>query len=321
MDDDADLEIPAVTLTVAPADAGRRLDHVLAARFPEHSRTWLARLVEEGHVDVVPRPGSRTRRVRPSMPVEPGDEIAVRLVPKDAPYAVPERIPLAVVHEDAWLIVLNKPAGLTVHPGAGEKSGTLANALAWHFGELSHVQGPLRPGIVHRLDRDTSGVMVVAKDDTTHWALADQFRRRTVRKEYHAVVKGRVELDADLVSGPIGPDRRQPTRMAIRVDVGRPSETYYEVMERMAAASYVRCLPKTGRTHQIRVHMASVGHPLISDRVYGGVVPQLWDLCPRHALHARSLTFRHPQTGEEATFEAPLPGDMTRLLERLRAGS
>jgi 23S rRNA pseudouridine1911/1915/1917 synthase len=319
VDEDADLEIPATTFTIVAEDAGRRLDQVLAGRFPQHSRTWLSRLVDEGHVEVVPQPGSRARRVRPSMPVEPGDVVSVRLVPKDAPYAVPERIPLHVVHEDEWLIVIDKPAGLTVHPGAGEKSGTLANALAWHFGELSHVQGPLRPGIVHRLDRDTSGVMVVAKDDTTHWALADQFRRRTVRKEYHAVVKGRVELDADLISGPIGPDRRQPTRMAIRVDVGRASETYYEVIERMATATLVRCLPKTGRTHQIRVHMASAGYPLLSDRSYGGLVQSVWELCPRHALHARSLTIRHPATGDDRTFEAPLPADMTRLIEHLRA--
>src|SRR5262245_56330440 len=139
----------------------------------------------------------------------------------------------------------------------------------------------MRPGIVHRLDKDTSGVILAAKDDTTHWALASQFRERTVRKEYHAVVKGVVELDADLVSAPIGPDRRSPTKMAVRMDVGRPSETYYEVIERYAAHTWVRCMPKSGRTHQIRVHMASVGHPLVSDHVYGGVQPALLEVCRR----------------------------------------
>lgn len=318
MDDDSEIDIPPATFVVSDADAGRRLDVVLAAHFPEHSRTWLSRLIDEGHVDVTAPAGSSAPRVRPGLRLEGGEEITVRLVPRDAPYAVPERIPLKILHEDAVLVVLDKPAGLTVHPGSGAKCGTLANALAWHFGELSHVQGPLRPGIVHRLDKDTSGVMVVAKDDTAHWALADQFRQRTVRKTYEAVARGRIELDADLISAPLGPDRRQPTRTAVRLDVGRPSETYYEVIERFAAATWTRCMPKTGRTHQIRVHMASVGHPLVSDRSYGGYVPALWDVCPRQALHARRLTFRHPTTGDDMTFEAPLPEDFTRLLEHLR---
>jgi 23S rRNA pseudouridine1911/1915/1917 synthase len=308
------------SLAVSDDEVGRRLDVFLAARFPDHSRTWLAGQIDEGHVDVHPGPGGRARRVRAGMRLEPGDTVVVRLAPREVPYAVPEKIPLRILHEDRWLVVIDKPPGLTVHPGSGERGGTLANALAWHFGELSHVQGPMRPGIVHRLDKDTSGVIVAAKDDATHWALADQFRNRTVRKEYWAVVRGRVELDADLVSGPIGPDRRSPTRMAVRVDVGRPSETYYEVIERFPAHTLVRCMPKTGRTHQIRVHMASVGHPLVSDRLYGGWVPALAEVCPRQALHARLLRFRHPQTGDEMEFVAPVPEDITRLLDHLRRG-
>jgi 23S rRNA pseudouridine1911/1915/1917 synthase len=172
---------------------------------------------------------------------------------------------------------------------------------------------------VHRLDKDTSGVILVAKDDQTHWLLASQFRDRQVRKEYHAVVRGVVDLDADLVSAPLGPDRRNPTKMTVRLDNGRPSETYYEVIERFDAHTLVRCMPKTGRTHQIRVHMQSIGHPIVSDRVYGNMVPALAALCPRQALHARSLTVRHPASGEPITFEAPVPPDMTRLLEHLRS--
>ena len=234
------------------------------------------------------------------------------------PYAAPEKIQLTAIREDQWLVVLNTPPGLTVHPGSGQKSGTMANALAWHFGELSRVQGPMRPGIVHRLDKDTSGVIIVAKDDQTHHHLASQFRERFVRKEYHCVVKGRVEFDADLIDAPIGPDKRMPTRMSVRFDVGRPSQTYYEVIERFARHSYVKCMPKSGRTHQIRVHMAFVGYPLVGDRLYGGMEPALQEICPRQALHARSVTFRHPQTGEVVTFEAPLPPDMTALIDHLR---
>jgi 23S rRNA pseudouridine1911/1915/1917 synthase len=317
---------------VEEKDDGLRLDVYLAQRLPMHSRTWLARHVAEGHVTLAraddPAAGEghhreasdegSVRKIRSGIHIETGDVIAIRLMPRTAAYAIPERIPLTILHEDPYLVVINKPAGLTVHPGSGEKSGTLANAIAYHFGELSHVQGPMRPGIVHRLDKDTSGVILVAKDDQTHWSVANQFRERTVKKEYHAVARGVISFDADLISGPIGPDRRHPTRMAIRLDVGRASETYFEVIERFSAHTYIRCMPKTGRTHQIRVHMMSAGHPLVSDRVYGGFVPALAEHCPRQALHARRLEITHPATGERMAFEAPLPEDFARLLEHLR---
>jgi 23S rRNA pseudouridine1911/1915/1917 synthase len=304
------------TFLAEAGDAGQRLDLFLVARFPGYSRTLLARAVQEGHVAVNE---STARKVRPGLRLEPGDRVRVRLPQRTEPYAAPERIPLTVLHEDRWLVAIDKPPGISVHPGAGVRSGTLANALSYHFGELSKLQGPMRPGIVHRLDKNTSGVMLVAKDDLTHHALAAQFRGRTVRKEYHAVTKGVVELDADLVSTPIGPHRRSPTKMAVRLDVGRQSETYYEVLERFRAHTYVRCFPKTGRTHQIRVHMGSVGHPLVSDAAYGGYVPELHALCPRQALHARAVTFVHPATGEETRIEAPLPEDFLRLVAHLRA--
>jgi 23S rRNA pseudouridine1911/1915/1917 synthase len=298
-----------------PGDGGERLDVFLVRRFPGHSRTSLARQIDEGHVAVNGRVGGR---VKPGMRVDEGDEIRVYLAQRSEPYAAPEKIPLKVLFEDKWLVVLDKPPGLTVHPGTGEKSGTMANALAYHFGELSRVQGPMRPGIVHRLDKDTSGVILVAKDDQTHHHLASQFRERFVRKEYHAVVRGRVELDADLVDAPIGANKRAPTRMAVRFDVGRASQTYYEVIERFPHHTYVKCMPKTGRTHQIRVHMAFVGYPLVGDKLYGGVEPALSEICPRQALHAHKLTFRHPESGEMMTFEAPLPADMAALIEHLR---
>lgn len=313
MTEDASASVP--TFTASGDDAGQRLDVFLAARFPEHSRTWLARQVDEGRVEVR---GSRARKVRPGLRIEAGDVVRANLPLREEPRAAPEKIPLRVIYEDEWLAVIDKPPGLTVHPGSGEKSGTLANALAWRFGELSGVQGPTRPGIVHRLDKDTSGVILVAKDDTSHWNLAGQFRDRTVRKEYLAVVRGRVELDADLISAPLGPDRHRPTRVAVRMDVGRPSETYFEVIERFEAQTYVRCLPKTGRTHQIRVHMASIGHPIVSDPLYGGSLPSLAPFCPRQALHAHSLTIRHPHTADVHTFVSPLPADVEALLSHLR---
>lgn len=296
-------------------DQGERLDVFLVRRFPGWSRTQLARLVGEGHVSVNGRVGGR---VRPGMRLDDGDEVRVVLARRSEPYAAPEKIPLTVLYEDPWMLVIDKPAGLTVHPGTGEKRGTLANALAYHFGELSQVQGPMRPGIVHRLDKDTSGVMLVAKDDTTHHRLAAQFRDRSVRKEYDAVVRGVVELDADLVSAPIGVNKRVPTRMAVRFDVGRASETYYEVVERFERHTWVRCKPKTGRTHQIRIHMAFLGHPLVGDKLYGGVEPALSEYCPRQALHARRIEFTHPETGDVLTFESPLPSDIRNLIAHLR---
>ena len=299
----------------APDESGDRLDVFLVRRFPGYSRTQLARQISEGHVAVNGKVGGG---VKPGMRIDEGDEVRVFLAQRTEPYAAPEKIPLTVIHEDQWLLVLNKPPGLIVHPGSGAKGGTMANALAYHFGELSRVQGPMRPGIVHRLDKDTSGVILVAKDDQTHHHLASQFRERFVRKEYRCIVKGRVEFDSDLIDAPIGANKQIPTRMAVRYDVGRESQTYYEVIERFAAHSYVRCMPKSGRTHQIRVHMAFTGYPIVSDKLYGGMEPALYELCPRQALHAYQITFRHPQTGEIVTFEAPLPPDMTALLAHLR---
>ena len=298
-----------------PGDRGERLDVFMVRRFPGYSRTQLARQIQEGHVAVNGRVGGK---VKPGLRIEEGDEVRVYLSQRTEPYAAPEKIPLTVLFEDEFMLVLNKPPGLTVHPGAGAKGGTMANALAWHFGELSRVQGPMRPGIVHRLDKDTSGVILVAKDDLTHHGLGAQFRDRTVRKTYWAIVRGVVELDADLVSAPIGNHKRIPTRMSVRFDVGRASETYYEVVERFARHTWVRCMPKTGRTHQIRIHMEFTGHPLVGDKLYGGVEPALSAFCPRQALHAASIEFRHPRTGDTMRFEAPMPADMQALVDHLR---
>jgi 23S rRNA pseudouridine1911/1915/1917 synthase len=301
-----------------PGDQGDRLDVFMVRRFPGYSRTQLARQIDDGHVAVNGRVGGR---VRPGMRIDAGDEVRVYLTQRTEPYAAPEKIPLTVLYEDQYMLVIDKPAGLTVHPGNGEKGGTLANALAYHFGELSRVQGPMRPGIVHRLDKDTSGVILVAKDDQTHHGLASQFRERTVHKTYLAVVRGVVELDADLVSAPIGVHKRMPTRMSVRFDIGRASETFYEVAERFQRHTLVKCMPKSGRTHQIRIHMEYIGHPIVSDKLYGGTEPALLAYCRRQALHAHRISFRHPATGEQMTFESPLPPDISALVEHLRGGN
>jgi 23S rRNA pseudouridine1911/1915/1917 synthase len=294
-------------------DAGTRLDKFLVIRFPGYSRSLLQRIVKGGYVKV------NGKVLRPGKAVEEGDRVDVRLPTLSRPYARPENIPLDVIHEDEALAVINKRPGLTVHPGSGQRSGTLANALAYRFGELSNVQGQLRPGIVHRLDKDTSGVLLIAKTDLHHHYLAGQFRERSLTKEYRAIAHGVVELDSDLVSLPIGPDRHRPTRMSIRHDVGRPSDTFYEVVERFHRHTYVRCLPKSGRTHQIRVHLSAIGHPLVADSLYGGGTGEVAKLARRQMLHAYRLTFRHPVTKETVSFEAPLPRDMERVLEHLRS--
>ena len=291
-------------------DAGVRLDKFLVVRFPGYSRTLLQKLVKDGHVK---RNG---RSTRPGKTIEEGDRIDVRLPVLTRAYARPENIPLVVLHEDEALAIIDKPAGLTVHPGSGQRHGTLANALAYRFGELSNVQGQLRPGIVHRLDKDTTGVLLIAKVDLHHHYLARQFRERTLSKEYRAIVHGVVELDSDRISLPIGSDRYRPMRMAVRHDVGRAADTFYEVIERFPRHTYLKVRPKTGRTHQIRVHLSALGHSIVADPFYGGKADARVD---RQMLHAFRLTFRHPLSGEEITFEAPIPRDMEGLLTHLRS--
>ncbi|MEN8151742.1 MAG: RluA family pseudouridine synthase [Planctomycetota bacterium] len=298
---------------VEKVDEGSRLDKFLVIRFPGYSRSLLQRLVKEEHVRL------NGKTTRPGRQLKKFDQVDVHLPELTRPYARPENIPLDVLYEDDVLAIINKPPNLTVHPGIGQRDGTLANALSYRFGELSNVQGSLRPGIVHRLDKDTSGVLMVAKDDKHHHLLSGQFRVRTVRKEYRAICHGVVELDADLISLPIGSDRHRPTRMAIRHDIGKASESFYETLERFPKHSYVRVFPKSGRTHQIRVHMAALGHPIVADPLYGGKISEFRDLVDRQMLHAHRLTFRHPVSGEEVTFEAPIPEDMNRLLAHLRA--
>lgn len=308
-------------LEVETAAAGERLDAWLARRLPDLSRSRVQALLGEGAIQVDGRAARASSRVRA------GQAVVVAVPDPVAAEPRPEDIPLRVLHEDSRLLVLDKPPGLVVHPGAGRGSGTLVNALLHHVGDLSGVGGVLRPGIVHRLDRGTSGVMVVAKDDETHRALSAQFAGRTVEKQYLAVVHGVPAGRRGTVEASIGRDPVHRQRMSVRAPRGRPARSTWEVEEALDGASLVRVRIHTGRTHQVRVHLASIGHPLVGDVTYGGRrepssrKPAARDAIrcfARPALHAAVLAFDHPQTKERVRFEAPLPEDLRALIAGIR---
>jgi 23S rRNA pseudouridine1911/1915/1917 synthase len=306
-------------LDLTAASRGQRLDRTLAARLAGESRASLQRLMRAGCVLIAGRPA------RPSDRVRGGERVEIdRPLPEPSTLAA-EDLPLVILHEDADLLVLDKPAGLAVHPGAGSRSGTLVNALLHHCRDLSGIGGVERPGIVHRLDKDTSGVLVVAKNDLAHRALAAQFKARVVDKVYETLVWGRPRPACALIDAAIGRHPGARTRMALRPD-GRPSRTAYRVIFSRGPVSFLEVRPETGRTHQIRVHLSSAGHPIVGDRLYGGrraesvADRQLRETFLSYAglaLHARRLAFTHPRSGERREFEAPRPGALQALLDRL----
>ena len=312
------------SLVAADDAAGLRLDVWLALRLPSLSRARLQALIDGGHVLVDGRPARASARVRKG-------QAALVAVPLPVPAEPePEDIDVAVVHEDAHLLVVNKPAGLVVHPGAGTPRGTLVNALLRHVHDLSGVGGVLRPGIVHRLDKGTSGLLVVAKNDETHRALVRQFAGRTVEKEYLALVLGVPPRPGGEIDAPIGRDPVHRQRMSVRAPRGREARTSWRIEERFDGAALLRVRIHTGRTHQIRVHLASVGHPVAGDALYGGTrtpssrraaAREALASLDRPALHAARLSFGHPASGERLSFEAPLPPELVLLVERLRAAA
>jgi 23S rRNA pseudouridine1911/1915/1917 synthase len=311
---------PPLVFSVEADEAGRRLDLFLAARLDGHSRSRLQALIEAGHVQVDGEPSRASARVRA------GQSVSLA-APAPAPAdPQPEDIPLAIPFQDAHLLVVDKPAGMVVHPGAGNASGTLVNALLHHVRDLSGVGGVLRPGLVHRLDRGTSGLLLVAKDDATHRALARQFAGRSVEKEYLAVVLGVPRARAGSIATPIGRDPVHRKRMSVRAPRGREARSDYALVEALDGAALLRVRIHTGRTHQIRVHLASIGHPVAGDAAYGGArtppsrnaaTREALAAFPRPALHAARLSFTHPVTGERLTFESPLPEDLRALLAEL----
>lgn len=311
-----------VSLAVAESDADTRLDAFLAAQIDGWSRARLQRLIEDEEVLVNGKPAKASYKLRQ------GDEIEVELTPPPAASFTPENIPLNIIFEDESLLVVNKPAGLVVHPAAGIHSGTLANALAFHFQQLSTRAGELRPGIVHRLDKGTSGLMVVAKNEATHESLADQFRAREVYKSYVALVHGVVKQESGRIEQPIARDPRTRIRMAV-VPAGRGALSLYKVRRSFKSFTLLEVELKTGRTHQIRVHLSWLKHPVVGDEVYGGGRDKtVQDVRLRAAirklqrqfLHAERLGFRHPVSGESLQFVAPLPVELENLLAELGAG-
>ncbi len=315
-----ELEIPVRRIYVR-----KRLDRYLANRIPVHSRTFWQKLIREGAVTVNGRP------TKPSYEVSRGDVIKLSYPEPVKSKLMPEDLPIDVIYEDDAIIVINKPPGIVVHPAPGHMTGTLVNALLFHCDELSPAEDDQRTGVVHRLDKDTSGVILFAKKEDAHQYVAWQFEHRKVEKEYAAIVEGEVEFDSDLIDLPIAKDLHDPLRMTIH-EYGRESTTEYEVVERFRSYTHIVARPKTGRTHQIRVHLASIGHPVLGDVTYGrsgdrlylshllgrDVEPDEEPIIARQALHARSLAIRHPYTKQIVRFLAPLPRDMREVLIELR---
>jgi len=306
-----------VTFVVPGGARPQRLDHFLAAQLPEVSRSRLQELVRGGQArvagDAVRRPGLRLRG---------GERIELTIVERPPLAAAPEAIPLRVLYEDDDLVAVDKPAGMTVHPGAGARSGTLVNALLHRYGRLSSAGGPLRPGIVHRLDKPTSGVLLVAKNDEAHARLAEQFRRRQLEKRYLALVHGRLPRAHDTIRLPVARDLVRRTRMTTRRRQGRAALTEYRVLGSAGGFTLAEALLHTGRTHQIRVHFAALGHPVVGDTLYGAPRELRWGNVTRPTLnriflHAARLRFQHPRTGKIVEVRAELPAELEELLRAL----
>ena len=315
-----------VELVVEASSSGRRLDAFLASHFSDYSRVHLRRVITAGGVKVDGGGGKPAYRLKPGQLVS----IVLPEIPREAP--TPENIPLDVLYADDYVAAINKPPGMVVHPARGHWSGTLASALQYHFGpELSSSGGPTRPGIVHRLDRDTSGVILVARTDQAHTKLAAQFADRSIEKEYFALVAGSPDLDRDFIEQAIGAHPHKREKMAVRTGDAscRSATTFYEVIERFDGFAAVKLLPKTGRTHQLRVHLDHIGCPVLCDRQYGGrsqitrgdirrEPDDAQVLLSRQALHARRIRFTHPHTMQPMEVEAPLPTDIAAVLAELQ---
>ena len=301
-------------LTLAPESVGLRLDRWLAEQCPDLSRSQLQNLIEAGSVTCNGSPLNKKDKLKA------GQTILLTLPDPQPIEAQPQNIPLDIVYEDDSLLVVNKPKGMVVHPAPGNPDGTMVNALLWHCaGRLSGIGGAIRPGIVHRIDKDTSGLLVVAKTDAAHQALTEQMSMHSIHRVYHAVVYGNLKEDTGFVEAPIGRDPKDRKKMAVTQQNSKYAYTSWQVLERFGNFTYIACKLKTGRTHQIRVHMASIGHPLAGDAVYGpkNCIRSLNGQC----LHAKELGFVHPATGEWMQFDSSLPDWFQDYLNRLRKES
>jgi 23S rRNA pseudouridine1911/1915/1917 synthase len=323
MPSEGQTEHKQLKLQVGRSIKERRIDKYLHGRFSSFSRVMIQKQIGAGGVKV------NGKVVKSSFKLSPGDEIELTLPELPSKEILAEDIPLDIIYEDDCLIVLNKQADMIVHPARGNTHGTLVNALAYHCENLSSGLGEFRPGIVHRLDKNTTGVMVATKNDRAQWQIAKQFERRQAKKSYIAIVHGVPELMSDRISVPLGVHPRVREKYAIRPEIGKEAITFYEVLESFRGFSLLKLTPKTGRTHQIRVHLSYIKHPIVADDMYGGKLVYLWQLkdakpaaedpiIARPALHANALEFKHPTIGKMVKFEAPLPEDMQNLLDMLR---
>lgn len=301
-----------MSMTFIAELAGERLDVFLVRNIPDVSRSYAQRLLASGQVTVDGTVHKANYKLRG------GEEIVCTMPPVEEVSIEPENIPLDILYEDTDIIVINKRRGMVVHPAAGVYTGTLVNALLYHCHDLSGINGALRPGIVHRLDKDTSGVMVAAKNDMAHHYLARQIRDKEAQRAYRAIVHGNIVPRAGIITGDIGRHPTDRKKMAIVRDSGKPATTHFEVLERFGDYTYVACRLETGRTHQIRVHMTSIGHPLVGDTKYTAKKNPF--AIAGQALHSLMLSLTHPRTTEEMVFTAPLPADMEEILRTLQRG-
>ncbi len=311
------------TIRVSQKGAGRRLDQFLSETSLKLSRSRAKNLIQKHLISLNQKPA------KPSAHVKAGDIVSGTL-PEPEPLSLkPEPLPLTVLYEDSSIIVVDKPSGMVVHPAYGNPSGTMVNALLYHCKDLAGINGVLRPGIVHRLDKDTSGVMVVAKDDQAYHHLTKQFKNRTVKKVYRAIVYGTVSVVEGLIDSEIGRHPSERKRMSTRTRKGRPAITRWEKVEEFDGATLLEIFPQTGRTHQIRVHLSSIGHPILGDPLYGRkgrpgaihdpVLRKCVKRLNRQALHAQRLEFIHPRTRERVQFVSPMPRDMEEVLRCLKS--
>ncbi len=302
-------------------DLNKRID-ILAAEKTGITRSQIQKLMEKGYLLV------NAKRVNRNYRVKSGDVIELTVTEESYIELIPEALTLEILYEDKFLIVVNKPAGIVVYPAAGHKTGTLMNALRYHCKKLAKAGSPLRPGVVHRLDKDTSGVMVIALDDAAYYNLAEQFKQRTINRRYVALISGTLRGDSGEIRLHIGRSESDRKKMSTRVRKGKEAITVWKVLERFQNATLIQAKLKTGRTHQIRVHFASVGHPVLGDRTYGKKIETEIQTetgkrkkisFPRQMLHAELLGFIHPSTGKYLEFHSPFPGDMEEMLKKLRA--
>lgn len=296
---------------VEDSESGIRIDRYLSDKMKDMSRSYLQKLLKEKRVTV------NEKDIKANYKIQKGDRICISAPEPEEPDILPEDIPLDILYEDEDLLVVNKPKGMVVHPSAGHTTSTLVNAVLFHCkGNLSGINGIMRPGIVHRIDKDTTGALLICKTDSAHRILAEQLKEHSVKRRYRAIVRGNLKEDEGTIEGPIGRHPIERKKMAINYKNGKDAVTHYKVLERFGNATYVECRLETGRTHQIRVHMASIGHPLLGDEIYGS------SKNPYHlqgqTLHAMILGFVHPTSNEYMEFQAPLPEYFVKLLEKLR---